>query len=95
MPLYKYDSFNRRGGRVTGTVDAVSMHAAKEILQGQGLMPVNIKEVTDGSAGGGFSLKTLMPNQHLSQMEFQFYLIQMLLVCFPVIKVWFHQRERN
>lgn len=59
MPLYKYDSFNRRGGRVTGTVDAVSMHAAKEILQGQGLMPVNIKEVSAGSAGGGFSLKTL------------------------------------
>ncbi|QQR49737.1 type II secretion system F family protein [bacterium] len=59
MPLYKYDSFNRRGGRVAGTVDAVSMHAAKEILQGQGLMPVNIKEVTAGSAGGGFSLRTL------------------------------------
>ncbi|MBX9830477.1 type II secretion system F family protein [Candidatus Babeliales bacterium] len=60
MPLYKYDSFNRRGGRVTGTIDAVSLHAAKEILQGQGLMPVNIKEITAGSAAaGGFSLKML------------------------------------
>lgn len=45
MPLYQYDSLNRRGQRITGTLDAPSMPTAKEMLQGQGLMPVKIVEV--------------------------------------------------
>ncbi len=45
MPLYRYDSFNRRGGKVTGTIDAASVIAAKEQLRGQGLMPVVVVEV--------------------------------------------------
>ena len=55
MPLYKYDSYNRRGARVTGTIDAVSAGTAKELLRGQGLMPVRIEEVKE--AGGGFSIQ--------------------------------------
>jgi len=45
MPLYRYDSFNRRGKRIGGTIDSASMQAAKQILQGQGLMLVKIEEV--------------------------------------------------
>jgi type II secretory pathway component PulF len=54
MPLYKYDSFNRRGGRILGTIDAGSLQAAKELLRGQGLMPVALSEVSSERAG--FSL---------------------------------------
>lgn len=57
MSLFYYDSFNKRGGRVTGKIDATSAAAAKEMLRGQGLMPVSIKEITAGSEG--FSLSTL------------------------------------
>ena len=51
MPLYHYDSFSRRGKRITGTIDAPSLQSAKEILQGQGLMPVKIGEVGVGVKG--------------------------------------------
>ncbi|MBD3231308.1 type II secretion system protein GspF [Candidatus Dependentiae bacterium] len=44
MPLYWYDSFNRKGKRISGTIDASSMQSAREILKGQGLMPIKIKE---------------------------------------------------
>ena len=56
MPLYRYDSFNRRGKRVTGTIDATSPHVAKQILQGQGLMPVKIEEIGVGGGQSWFSL---------------------------------------
>ncbi|KKQ32606.1 MAG: Type IV pilus inner membrane protein PilC [candidate division TM6 bacterium GW2011_GWF2_37_49] len=58
MPLYQYESFSRRGNKVVGTIDAPSLAAAKDGLQGQGLMPINIYEVS-GEGQGGFSLKTL------------------------------------
>jgi type II secretory pathway component PulF len=45
MPLYQYDSFNRRGDRVRGTIEAVSPQVAKEALQGQGLLPTQIVEI--------------------------------------------------
>lgn len=60
MPLYQYDAFNRRGGRVAGTIDAASSQNAKELLKGQGLMPVKIAEVMGDS--GGFSLQSLFEN---------------------------------
>lgn len=58
MPLYQYESFSRRGNNVTGTIDAPSMLAAKEMLQGQGLMPTKIFEIA-GEGAAGFSFKTL------------------------------------
>jgi len=57
MPLFKYDSFSRRGNRVTGTIDASTTQAAKELLRGQGLMPTSIEEVK--TEASGFSLATL------------------------------------
>lgn len=54
MPLYWYDSFNRKGKRVTGTIDASSMPTAKDILKGQGLMPIRIKEAGIESRGFSF-----------------------------------------
>lgn len=57
MPLYKYDSFSRRGTKSSGTIDAASIQAAKEMLRGQGLMPINITEVAGEAAG--FSLQSL------------------------------------
>lgn len=57
MPLYQYDSFSRRGKRIKGTIDAPSLQAAKQILQGQGLMPTKIEEV--GVAAKGFSFRAL------------------------------------
>lgn len=58
MPLYQYESFSRRGNKVAGTIDAPSLAAAKDSLQGQGLMPTSIYEVS-GDGSEGFSLKTL------------------------------------
>lgn len=55
MPLYKYDSFNKRGGRVKGSIDASSPQAAREILRGQGLMPVTI---TESKGDAEFSLSS-------------------------------------
>lgn len=59
MPLYQYESYSRRGNKVTGTVDATSLQMAKEILQGQDLLPISIKEVQAIEGQSGFSLKNL------------------------------------
>lgn len=58
MALYQYDAFNRRGGRTSGTIDASSFQNAKELLKGQGLMPVKISEITN-EVSGQFSFKSL------------------------------------
>jgi type II secretory pathway component PulF len=49
MPLYQYDSYNKRGKRVKGTIDAASIQNAKEILKGQGLMPISVGNVEKGA----------------------------------------------
>lgn len=53
MPLFHYESFSRRGTKVKGTLDASSLQAAKDILQGQGLMPIKIVEIS-GVGGASF-----------------------------------------
>ncbi|MFA6527472.1 MAG: type II secretion system F family protein [Candidatus Babeliales bacterium] len=58
MALYQYDAFNRRGGRVSGTIDATSLQNAKELLKGQGLMPVKISEISSDMSGQ-FTFKSL------------------------------------
>jgi type II secretory pathway component PulF len=55
MPLYQYDSFNRRGDRVKGTLEALSPQAAKETLQGQGLLPTNIVEIAGEKSHSWFA----------------------------------------
>lgn len=50
MPLYQYEAFNRRGAKITGTLDAASPQAAKEMLKAQGFMPTKIGEVTAGGS---------------------------------------------
>ncbi len=55
MPLYKYNSFSRRGKKVTGTIDASTLQAAKELLRGQGLMPITLSEVSAGDVGNIFT----------------------------------------
>ncbi len=57
MPLYHYDSLNKSGARVRGTIDAPSLQTAKEMLKGQGLLPSRIIEVAGDKAG--FSLASL------------------------------------
>ncbi len=57
MPFYQYDSFNRSGKRVTGTIDASSTESAKKILKGQGLMPFKIEEV--GADTGKFDFMSI------------------------------------
>jgi len=52
MPLFQYDSFSRRGTKVSGTIDAPTLQAAKEMLQGQGLMPTDLKEVKPHQVSG-------------------------------------------
>jgi len=54
MPLYKYDSFNRRGSKVKGTIEASTLQGAKQMLRGQGLMPTKVVEVAAGAAGVSF-----------------------------------------
>jgi type II secretory pathway component PulF len=55
MPLYQYDSFNRRGDRVQGTIEATSLQAAKETLQGQSLLPTKIIEISGEKAHSWFA----------------------------------------
>lgn len=50
MPLYRYDSYNRSGGKASGTIDAASVAAAKEQLRAQGLMPTLVTEVKGEAA---------------------------------------------
>jgi type II secretory pathway component PulF len=52
MPLYKYESFNRRGKKISGTVDASSKQDAITILRGQGLMPTQVSETTGVTISG-------------------------------------------
>lgn len=54
MPLYKYESFNKRGKKVSGTIDAASSQAAITILRGQGLMPIKVEETSQEAAGVSF-----------------------------------------
>lgn len=54
MPLYQYDSFNKLGKRIKGTIDATSINSAKEVLKGRGLMPTKIEEVGGLVGGTGF-----------------------------------------
>lgn len=55
MPLYQYDSFNKRGTRVTGTIDAPTVQVAKEMLQGQGLLPTKLVEMSGEKASSWFA----------------------------------------
>jgi type II secretory pathway component PulF len=55
MPLYQYDSFNKRGTQVTGNIDAPTMQVAKEMLQGQGLLPIKIVEMSGDKAASWFA----------------------------------------
>lgn len=57
MPFYRYDSFNKGGQKISGTIDASSKESAKSILQGQGLMPVKIEE--EGAAGSKFNIMSI------------------------------------
>ena len=61
MPLYKYDSFSRRGNRVTGTIDASTVQGAKDLLRGQGLLPTLVEEVKQELTG--FSFTSLFEKQ--------------------------------
>lgn len=64
MPLYRYDSYNRDGKRVLGTIDASSYEAAKRNLQGQGLMPYSVKEAGSDS--------TLLPFLSIFEPKIEF-----------------------
>ena len=57
MPLYYYESYTRAGKQVTGTIDAPTPQGAKEMLQGQGLLPTTI--IPAQNAGTGFSFAGL------------------------------------
>ena len=50
MPLFKYESYNSRGKKVTGTIDAASHQTAITTLRGQGLMPITVKETSRGKS---------------------------------------------
>lgn len=54
MPLYKYESFNKAGKKITGTIDATSPQAAITLLRGQGLMPTSVNETSQAAASGSF-----------------------------------------
>jgi type II secretory pathway component PulF len=46
MPLFYHTSFNKKGERITGKIDATSIPAAKDLLRGQGLMPTTIESLS-------------------------------------------------
>jgi type II secretory pathway component PulF len=57
MPLYQYSALNKRGNRITATIDAPSVSEVKDRLKAQGLMPIKIILAPIG--GSGFSLGRL------------------------------------
>jgi len=57
MPLFSYDSFNKQGKKITGTIDAASKQNAIDVLRGQGLMPTKVIEAT--ATKKGFQLKNI------------------------------------
>lgn len=54
MPLYQYSALNKRGNRVTATIDAPSIPEVRDRLKAQGLMPIKI--ILAPTSGSGFSL---------------------------------------
>jgi len=63
VPLFKYNAFNKLGKNVSGTIEASTIQTAKELLKGQGLMPIKINESASVSGGTGFSWKDLFEQQ--------------------------------
>lgn len=45
MPLYRYESFSKKGERIAGTVEAASSESVKELLRARGLLPVKISSM--------------------------------------------------
>jgi len=52
MPLYDYQAIDRKGKKHKGRLDSVNLKAAKQSLQSQGLMILNIKAQRDKSQSG-------------------------------------------
>src|SRR5690349_13925179 len=52
MPLYRYESFNKKGEHMNATIEA-----AKELVRTRGLMPIRVYELS--SAQAGFSIRTI------------------------------------
>lgn len=70
MPLYRYDAFDRKGIKKTGTLDASSSAAAKEVLRTQGLMPIAMAEVSYESNTSLWSQLSEAPVQPKSVIVF-------------------------
>ncbi len=70
MPLYRYDAFDRKGIKKTGTLDVSSPAAAKEVLRTQGLMPIAMAEVSYESNTSLWSQLSEAPVQPKSVIVF-------------------------
>lgn len=70
MPLYRYDAFDRKGIKKTGTLDVSSPAAAKEALRTQGLMPIAMAEVSYESNTSLWSQLSEAPVQPKSVIVF-------------------------
>lgn len=86
MPLYRYDSYNRRGIKATGTIDAASEAAAKELLRGQGLMPIKISEVVEGGATNFFVVLFEKPIDSRTMINFTKQLGVLLRSAVPLLQ---------
>lgn len=71
MALYSYEAFSKDGKRVTGSLDAGSVAAAKESLAKMGLFPVTITLATEGTAAkGSFFSRLFAPRVTLKDKIF-------------------------
>lgn len=86
MPLYNYEAFNRRGSKVVGTVDASSLQIAKDMLRGQGLMPIKIAEVTSKGAGSFLTLLFERPIETKTKVLFTKQLAVLLKSGVPLLQ---------
>ena len=50
MALYLYQAFSKDGKKVTGTIDAPTLQAAKEQLSKQGIYPISVTLGTQEAA---------------------------------------------
>ncbi len=57
MPLYKYEAFDRKGKKVSGTLEAVSVQSARERVRAKELMPISVISIE--SQVGSFSIASI------------------------------------
>ncbi|MEI7613224.1 MAG: type II secretion system F family protein [Betaproteobacteria bacterium] len=69
MPTYVYKARNSGSQLVEGVLEGISAGAVVDLLRGQGLTPVEVKETKGGSKKAGLSLQSSLFKQKITQVD--------------------------